>query len=296
LDHQYNDFTDLVREVSRPDSVVITNPARTNANAIRVETDVNLASQQFEVMRDAEDAVQRVAGVYNAMMGRSDKATSGTAINSLVEQGTNSVADINDNYRFARASVGERLLELLIEDMAQQESITVVIDRKKTIVLNDPTVDPASGYQYRNNDITRITLKVALSDVPSTPAYRQQQMVQIGEVLKSLPPQIQAVMVCMAARISASVFGNFMVRSPPPCNRGQGGCEPVRAPAGVIFSAANGRLVPLSSRLPAWSVSRVPGRTFRRTARRSRGRTPPRRLSGCGLLRSPGSGTPCHQA
>ena len=195
LDHQYNDFTDLVREVSRPDSVVVTNPNRVNANAIRVETDVNLASQQFEVMQDAEDAVQRVAGIYNAMMGRSDKATSGTAINSLVEQGTNSVADINDNYRFARATVGELLLDLLIEDLGQQNSITVVVDRKKTIVLNDPTYDPASGYQYRNNDITRISLKVSLSDVPSTPAYRQQQMVQIGEVLKSLPPQIQAVMV-----------------------------------------------------------------------------------------------------
>lgn len=195
LDHQYNDFTDLAREVARPDAVIITNPSRKNANAISYETDVNLANQQFEVMRDAEDAIQRVAGIYNTMMGRSDKATSGTAIASLVEQGANSVADINDNYRFSRALVGELLLDLMIADLGKQNQVVVTVDRKKQIILNNPMIDPTTGYQYRSNDITRATLKVALADVPSTPTYRQQQMVQIGEVLKSLPPEIQAVMV-----------------------------------------------------------------------------------------------------
>ena len=195
LDHQYNDFNDLAREVSRPDAVVITNPARKNANAIKYETDAGLANQQFEIMRDAEDAIQRVAGIYNTMMGRADGAKSGTAIAGLVEQGTNSVADLNDNYRYAKMRVGELLLDLLIADMGKQDNIAVTLDRKKRITLNAPITDTATGYQYRANDITRASLKVALADVPSTPAYRQQQMVQLGEVLKSLPPQLQAVMV-----------------------------------------------------------------------------------------------------
>ena len=195
LDHQYNDLSDLANEVSRPDAVIITNPNRKNANAISYETDVGLASQQFDIMRDSEDAIQRVAGIYNTMMGRADKATSGTAIAGLVEQGQTSVADINDNYRFARARVGELLLDLLIEDIGQQTDVLVTIDKKRNITLNSPTIDPMTGYEYKTNDITRATLKVALADIPSPPAYPPQQMVQIAEVLKSLPPQLQALLV-----------------------------------------------------------------------------------------------------
>jgi len=199
LDSKYNDFSDLAAEVGRPDSVIVTNPMRTNkAGALAIDTDLGLSAQQFEVMRDAEDAVQRVAGIYNAMIGRGEQANSGLAITSLVEQGSNAVADINDNYRYARTLVGELLLDQLIEDMAGEESILVRLEKTgetREVVLNVPSRDPVTGAPYRKNDVTRVSLKVALSDVPSTPAYRQQQMVQIGEVLKSLPPQVQVPLI-----------------------------------------------------------------------------------------------------
>jgi hypothetical protein len=108
-----------------------------------------------------------------------------------------SVADINDNYRYARTLVGERLLALIIEDMSQ-DNIEVVAGeegRQKKILLNVPQVDPEHGFPYRENDVSRVSLKIALSDVPSTPAYRQQQMVQMSEILKSLPPQLQAFLI-----------------------------------------------------------------------------------------------------
>ena len=198
LDTAYNDMSDLVREVARPDAVIVLNPNRRNAAGVHVENDLGLSDQQYKIMQDSEEAIQRVAGIYNTMMGRSDGATSGTAINSLVEQGTNSVGDINDNSRYARPLVGERILDLLIDDMKLHTSLVVMAGeegRQKKVVLNEPVVDKFSGMEYRKNDVTRVSLKVALSDVPSSPAYRQQQMVQIGEVLKSMPPQLQAVMV-----------------------------------------------------------------------------------------------------
>ncbi len=198
LDRNFNDFDDLVREVARPDAVVILNPNRRNAAGVQVDNDLGLSDQQYKIMQDSESAIQRVAGIYNTMMGRQEGATSGKAMDTLVEQGTTSVADINDNYRYSRGLVGERLIDLIIEDMSLQTNIVVMAGeegRQKKVILNQPVVDPMSGLQYRNNDVTRVTLKVALSDVPSTPAYRQQQMVQIGEVLKSMPPEMQAVIV-----------------------------------------------------------------------------------------------------
>ena len=85
LDTRYNDFSDLAREIARPDSVVVLNPSRKNlGSGIHIETDLGLASQQYEVMMECKQAIQEVACVYNAMLGRGDSAHSGLAINSLV--------------------------------------------------------------------------------------------------------------------------------------------------------------------------------------------------------------------
>jgi hypothetical protein len=89
------------------------------------------------------------------------------------------------------------LLALIIEDMSR-DNIEVAAGeegRQKKILLNVPAIDPIHGFSYRENDVNRVSLKIALADVPSTPAYRQQQMIQIAEVLKSIPPQLQAFLI-----------------------------------------------------------------------------------------------------
>jgi hypothetical protein len=194
LDQRYNDFSDLVREVARPDAVVVTNPNRRNANAFAVDHQVQLSDQQYQVMMESKAAIQETAGVFNAMMGRDSAATSGLAINSLVEQGSNALAEINDNYRFARRLVGEALLELCVADMVgRQVDVYAGEDgRRKVISLNRPAIDQATGVQYLENDLSRAKTKVALEDVPSTPAYRAQQMTMLSEVLKGMPPEMQA--------------------------------------------------------------------------------------------------------
>lgn len=196
LDPSYNDFSDLAAEAARPDAVVVTNPNRRNANAISFDTDLNLASQQFSVMHDAGDMMQRVAGIYNSMLGATDGAKSGTAIQGLVEQGNTMQAEITDNYRFARQLVGQRLLELVMQDLTDETEVLVGEEgRKRPVTLNRPVIDAMTGIEYREHDVSRALVKVALNDVPSTPAYRAQAMTMLSEVLKGLPPQLQAVLV-----------------------------------------------------------------------------------------------------
>ena len=196
LDQKYNDFSDLVREISRPDAVVITNPARRNAQGFHVDSDAGLSTQQYQVMQDAEQSIQKVAGVFNAMLGNDSGATSGLAINSLVEQGTTALAEINDNYRFARRMVGDALLDLIIEDMTGKEVSVTVGDGmdKRVVQLNTLTVEPTTGLQMRDNDISRARTKVALEDVPSTPAYRSQMQTMLAEAMKGMPPQMHALL------------------------------------------------------------------------------------------------------
>lgn len=197
LDKNYNDFSDLAEEVARPDAVIVTDPNRRNAQAMSFETDLNLAGQQFQVMHDAGDMMQRVAGIFNSMLGQTDGAKSGTAIHGLVEQGNVMQAEITDNYRFARRTVGQRLLELVAEYLAGNEKTIMVGEegRQRPVTLNKPVMDTFTGLEYRENDVAKALVKVALDDVPSTPAYRAQNLTMLSEVMKSLPPQIQAPLV-----------------------------------------------------------------------------------------------------
>lgn len=192
LDQNYNTFSDLAREINRPDSVTILNPSRKSGSTVRVDTDHGLATQQFNVMHDAQQLLQQTAGVYQSMMGQTGSATSGLAINSLVEQGATTLAEINDNYRYARRLVGEMLMELIIEDIGDKPREVSVGEgsKAKIIVLNQPMQDGSVA-----NDVARAGTKVALADVPATPAYRAQQLSMIGELTKSLPPNIQAVII-----------------------------------------------------------------------------------------------------
>jgi hypothetical protein len=195
LAENVNDLQTVLDEVSRPDSAIVMR--KDKLNAIRLETDLSLATSQMAVMNEASAAMQRTAGVYNSMMGTADSgATSGRAIQSLVEQGTAMQADINDNYRFARECVGNLLLELIVEDMTGAPTAInyeLPDGRKKGVQFNVPAVDE-NGLPYVENDVSQIMAKTALEDVPSTPAYRSQTMTMIAEVLKGLPGNLQAAL------------------------------------------------------------------------------------------------------
>lgn len=195
LDTRVNAFSDVIEEIARPDSVVVLNPQRKNANAFEVQTELNLGEQQFQIMQESKEALQQAAGVYQAMLGSDSSATSGLAINSLVEQGTTTLAEINDNYRYSRRMVGEMLVDMIRDDMVGKPVQVIVGEgkRKRTIVLNQKVLDQ-NGIPTVINDVSRSEVKVALEDVPSTPAYRAQQMTMLTQVMSSLPDQAKLLL------------------------------------------------------------------------------------------------------
>jgi hypothetical protein len=193
------DHERVMDEVARPDAYILLNQNRKNKNAdaFRVEQDFQLSAQQFQVLQDASKAINDTAGVYQAMLGKESSAESGIAINSLVEQGATTLAEINDNYRYARKQVGELLLSLVKEDIGnRQETVQVSFDgRRKNVTLNEMMVHPEHNYTYRNNDIALTRTRVELDDVPNTASYKAQQLMQLTEITKSLPPELQTIIV-----------------------------------------------------------------------------------------------------
>ena len=107
-------------EVERPDGMIILNPDRKNQKSIsdvfKVEQDFNIAQQQFAVMQDSAKLIQDTMGVYAAYLGKETTGQSGVAIASLVEQGSTTLAEINDNYRFSCERLGQLIFGYFIDD------------------------------------------------------------------------------------------------------------------------------------------------------------------------------------
>ncbi len=174
-------------EVSRPDAYIMLNPKRKPSDRFEVEDNIDISSQQFQVLQDRIQRLQDVAGVYNAMLGKKDSgAESGVAINSLIDQGTTTLAPLNDNYMLGRAEVGDRLLAHIIADMGGMRNVPVQVDSargKRTIVLNQPTVHEQTKLEVVQNNVQKARIKVALDDIPATSTFRQQQFNRIADLL-----------------------------------------------------------------------------------------------------------------
>lgn len=187
-------------EVGRPDADIVLDPeAMRQGGVFKVERDFELNKQQYDRLVDAREGIKRTGGIYNAFMGQEGQAQSGVAISGLIEQSNQALADINDNFKDSRQAVGDLLISLIIDDMTGKQE-TIFIDGKslkedKYIELNVPTIDETTGIQYLNNDVSRTRMKVSLSDVPSSPSFRAQQLAAMSEAFKSAPPEYQKIMM-----------------------------------------------------------------------------------------------------
>ena len=185
------DVEETRNEAARPDAVHVLDPnAMRDGGVFKVDSDFALNSQQYTALADKRQALKNVAGIYSSYEGKSSNVTSGVGLQTLVEQSTQTLSELSDNYRFARAAVGDLLLSNLIADMSGRR-IEVALKQSagqqpKMVVLNEPL--PDGGF---NNDVERVRLKVALSNVPSTASYRRQQLMMWTEMTKSAPPQLQ---------------------------------------------------------------------------------------------------------
>lgn len=187
------------QQVSRPDADIILNAehmAQPGAS-FKVFRDFQLSEQQYKMLADSRAGIERASGISTAFQGQKGTATSGVQESAQIEQATQSLASLMDNFKQGRTKVGELLLSMIIKDMTgKQETVTIrgnAVVPDRTVNLNEPTIDDQTGVQYLTNDVQRTRLKVAMEDVPSTPSFRTQQLAAMSEAYKSMPPEYQQV-------------------------------------------------------------------------------------------------------
>jgi hypothetical protein len=205
LDTSYNSIADIADGIMRPDLVVITNPNRQNkGQAVQVKNELSMQREQFEVMADSKQLIQDTAGRYSSQMG-SAQVQSGVANSLLIQQGEQSMGEMNDNYTYARRSVFEQLVDEITADY-RDERLQVPIGTGKTrrvVVLNDWAPDGMPVNQVKDADI-----KTSLAETPSTPAYRQQTQQQIAQIIQALGNNPQAVAILAPAYVESTSLPN----------------------------------------------------------------------------------------
>ena len=194
------DHDEVRDEVGRPDAYIKLNPGRRPDSRFEVEDGGQLANQQFQVLETAKVEIQQASGVFQSMLGDArGGASSGIAVNSLIEQGVTTLAEINDNARFAKRLVGEQLLEMVVADLAKAGAAEVSVgedDQKKVIPINQPGLDEL-GRPTIINDVTKARVAIVIDDAPTSPTVRMQQMQALTEMVKAAPPQVQGLIYDM---------------------------------------------------------------------------------------------------
>lgn len=186
-------------EVARPDADIVLDQKhmRKEGAIFKVDRDFSLDAQQSARLVEAREGINRAGGITNIFKGEQKGQISGVAVADLVEQSTQTLADIHDNFKFGRALVGDLLLSMIIEDMGDKPQEVFVpgeaIRDDTTIKLNIPMRDEGSDTEYLDNDLQRTKMKVVISDVASTPSFRKQQLATLSEAVKSLPENLQVI-------------------------------------------------------------------------------------------------------
>jgi hypothetical protein len=186
--------------IARPDADIILSDVHMAKQGamFKVERDFQLSEQQYKMLVDSRLGIERALGISASFQGQRGTATSGVQESTQVEQSTQMLATVMDNFKFGRTKVGELLLSMIIEDLIGKEETVVIkgttgLRDDRAVKLNVPMMDEDTGVEYRSNDVERIRLKVAMNDVPSTPSFRTQQLAAMSEAFKSMPQEFQVV-------------------------------------------------------------------------------------------------------
>lgn len=202
LDLTINTLDQVAQNMQSLRSITVLNSQRRNVEGFKTTREHALAAQVFQLIQERKRRIEEVGGVYRAMLGQGTEASSGVAINNLVEQGATVLAEPNDNFRYARRLCGQHLVAFAKAEMLGKPTQVAVKQgaRQKMIYFNRPVM--TEDGPIVENDIELAQVKVILEDIPATPSFRAQQQQAFGQIVSSAPPQAQAVLFPILLELS----------------------------------------------------------------------------------------------
>ena len=194
-DDAVNDPSQTARELNKVVSMVVMKSDRKGEAGIVMLPNTTDSPVVYQMLQEAKQNVYDATGLHPEFQGRTLEAgRSGVAIEQLIEQTTQVLGVIYDNFRSAKRRAGEQLLAYMVKDLGRRNDLEVETDarsdgKKARIILNG-----RAGDMMRSNDVLMARMRVALGTAPDTVTYQQQKFQALTEVIKSLPEQYQAIL------------------------------------------------------------------------------------------------------
>jgi len=151
-----------------------------------------------------------VSGIHPASLGSQGAEMSGEAADIARTQDATGLGKVNDNYRQSRHKVHELLLSLVIEDLKDKHNVPVEVAQDiggpVTVIINQVMEDGSI-----QNSIDDINVRAVLEDIPKSATWQEAAMRATAEVLKSSPPEVQAMLWPAFIKMSASIPGHLRI-------------------------------------------------------------------------------------
>jgi len=180
--------------------------------AIREMAGTETTAITFQMLQESKMNIYDVTGLHPEFMGRVQSAgQSGVAIDQLIEQSSKVLGVYIDNYNAAKMKIGQLLFNLVISDMMDMEDMEVKTTDPVTGRHRAITVNAMSAEGERTNDLLMARLEVELEPVPQSDTYRQQKLVQLTEIIKSMPPEMQGAMADLVVRAAQLPNGEEII-------------------------------------------------------------------------------------
>lgn len=211
-DDAVDDHGKTAAELNKVNSYVVLKGDRRGEQGLVAVPATDTTPVTFQMLQEAKLNLFEVTGLHPEFMGKTLEAgRSGIAIETLIEQTTQVLGIVVDNYREAKLRAGKRLMAYLVDDLMDQDDYLVQTGErdpggKRQIMLNRMRADG-----YRDNDVLLAQTQVALGEAPSSVTYMQQKFQSLTEIVKSLPEQMQAVFADLIVRAAALPDGEEML-------------------------------------------------------------------------------------
>lgn len=191
----------LADEVAAVDGVIeIERDAPPLQDSIQIDEGLQNTQVHFHLFEQFKGAIDEVTGISPEFKGIAASKRSGVAIDGLIDQTAQGISRIYENYEHGRLEGGRLLRAMIVHDMRRFRNLQVAVTGSETTHRRFVTLNELRGDGLMTNDVVNLSMRTALADAPQSSSYKEQLFLQLSEVMKSLPPELQPLMIDLVFR------------------------------------------------------------------------------------------------
>ena len=191
-----DDHDRAAEEVGRPDAYIqLSDDFDRQKDLFEVQENVDTSPISFSLMQADVMDIEAASGVSKEFKGETSGANqSGDAIGLRTDAARQTMGLFFTRYNTQRMKGADLCVQYRVADLQGESDVDVHVERTGMKAAHKVRMNRREADGMRTNDVALMRTRIALADFPASATHRQQQALQLSEVMKSLPDEIQAVL------------------------------------------------------------------------------------------------------